>query len=192
MNARVFIFLILMSFIFVSCSDENAIKKEIEDANYCNERSDCMVLRAKCPFGCQVAVNKDDVNEIKGLIDSYDEDCTYDCVMLMDHVCHENKCVLIYDSSDYPDGSLACDSDSDCWTPMGYLIRSSCPFASKCIDNQCRVVCPLFNHAAGPDVNQSYHASCDEDSDCVCDMLYGSEEYETCGCVDNQCMAVVK
>lgn len=38
----------------------------------------------------------------------------------------------------------ACTSDYDCETPGNYLIRSSCPYQSWCIDDKCTVVCPQF------------------------------------------------
>lgn len=37
-----------------------------------------------------------------------------------------------------------CAKDSECETPMDYLIRSSCPYTSKCIDDRCTVVCERF------------------------------------------------
>lgn len=39
---------------------------------------------------------------------------------------------------------VSCNIDSDCETPMDYLIRSSCPFTSKCLENKCSVICPEF------------------------------------------------
>jgi len=42
---------------------------------------------------------------------------------------------------------VACQVDLDCKTPVDYLIRSSCPYESKCLENRCAVVCPEpFNH----------------------------------------------
>ncbi len=37
---------------------------------------------------------------------------------------------------------ISCQQDSDCETPVDYLTRSSCPYTSKCLENQCAVVCP--------------------------------------------------
>ncbi|MGV8086728.1 MAG: DUF333 domain-containing protein [Candidatus Woesearchaeota archaeon] len=45
-----------------------------------------------------------------------------------------------------------CKVDQDCETPMNYLIRSSCPYTTKCIDDKCTVVCPIFNGEKYPDV----------------------------------------
>ncbi|MHB9019687.1 MAG: hypothetical protein ACYC3G_02330 [Minisyncoccota bacterium] len=35
-----------------------------------------------------------------------------------------------------------CKNSIDCKTPFEYLIQSRCPFVSKCINNQCAVICP--------------------------------------------------
>lgn len=39
---------------------------------------------------------------------------------------------------------MSCDVQSDCETPPEYLIRSSCPYESRCYESQCVVVCPEF------------------------------------------------
>jgi len=38
-----------------------------------------------------------------------------------------------------------CSQDSECTTPNDYLIRSSCPYTSICINDKCNVVCPKFD-----------------------------------------------
>lgn len=45
-----------------------------------------------------------------------------------------------------------CKVDKDCETPMNYLLRSSCPYTTKCIDDKCTVVCPVFDGEKYPDV----------------------------------------
>ncbi len=37
---------------------------------------------------------------------------------------------------------VECREDVECETPNDYLIRSICPYTSKCIEGQCAVVCP--------------------------------------------------
>lgn len=37
---------------------------------------------------------------------------------------------------------ISCKIDNDCKTPGEYLIRSNCPYTSKCIKNKCNVICP--------------------------------------------------
>lgn len=39
---------------------------------------------------------------------------------------------------------ITCEKDSECETPAEYLIRSNCPYTSKCIENKCSVICPHF------------------------------------------------
>lgn len=39
---------------------------------------------------------------------------------------------------------INCKKDGDCKTPWEYLIRSNCPYTSKCIKNKCSVICPNF------------------------------------------------
>jgi len=38
--------------------------------------------------------------------------------------------------------NASCTKNSDCVTPNEYLMMSSCPYTSACIDNKCNVVCP--------------------------------------------------
>jgi len=45
-----------------------------------------------------------------------------------------------------------CSVDKDCVTPNRYLIMSSCPYTSKCLDGKCTVVCPIFDGTKYPDV----------------------------------------
>lgn len=39
---------------------------------------------------------------------------------------------------------VSCKKDSECETPWEYLIRSNCPYTSKCIQDKCSVICPNF------------------------------------------------
>lgn len=41
----------------------------------------------------------------------------------------------------------SCKNNNDCETPFEYLIQSRCPFVSKCINNQCAVICPDYQKA---------------------------------------------
>lgn len=36
----------------------------------------------------------------------------------------------------------SCELDSDCETPFRYAILSHCPYATKCLESACSVVCP--------------------------------------------------
>ena len=37
-----------------------------------------------------------------------------------------------------------CQEDSECQTPAEFMIRSSCPYESRCINDKCTVICPHF------------------------------------------------
>jgi hypothetical protein len=37
---------------------------------------------------------------------------------------------------------VSCKVNSDCQTPMEYLVQSRCPFTSICLEKRCTVVCP--------------------------------------------------
>jgi len=48
----------------------------------------------------------------------------------------------VKDFSEIPSSFIQrCNQDSDCITPFNYLIRSSCPYSSRCVDDICEVVC---------------------------------------------------
>lgn len=46
---------------------------------------------------------------------------------------------------------VQCNVDADCVTPPEYMLRSSCPFTSICVENRCNVVCPTRLGDAGAD-----------------------------------------
>jgi uncharacterized protein len=48
----------------------------------------------------------------------------------------------------------SCSIDNDCQTPGNYLIRSSCPYTSKCLNGKCTVVCPQYNGTGYPQVRE--------------------------------------
>jgi len=68
------------------------IKSEIEKANYCEVESDCVNVGAKCPFGCYIYVNKNEVEQISKLIQSYNSNCIYSCILCPTVICDNNKC----------------------------------------------------------------------------------------------------
>lgn len=39
---------------------------------------------------------------------------------------------------------IDCNIDDDCETPMEYMVRSNCPYTSKCINKKCNVICPNY------------------------------------------------
>ena len=48
--------------------------------------------------------------------------------------------------------NVTCSYDRDCTTPMNYLVRSNCPYTTKCLEGKCTVVCPMFDGQKYPDV----------------------------------------
>ncbi len=56
----------------------------------------------------------------------------------------EGDCSKEYDIAEVLNST--CIKDTDCETPMNYLIRSNCPYTTKCIDSKCNVICPTFNN----------------------------------------------
>jgi hypothetical protein len=68
------------------------INNEIEKANYCDVKEDCVSTGSKCPFGCYIYVNKNEVNRIKNLISSFKSNCVYNCMYCPDVECKNNKC----------------------------------------------------------------------------------------------------
>ena len=87
--------LILLYIVLIGCSpSEKYINNEIEKANYCNTKYDCVNAGDKCPFGCYVFVNKNEITKIKNLIDSYKSNCIYSCAVC-EADCKNNKCATI-------------------------------------------------------------------------------------------------
>ncbi len=86
--------LILLLFIFLSgCSPTpEQIRDEIDQANYCITDYDCINAGSKCPFGCNIYVNKEKAGKIINLLDSVDVACLYGCVDCPDVACNEGKC----------------------------------------------------------------------------------------------------
>ena len=41
-------------------SSEDYIRNEIEKANYCKVKDDCVLAGSKCPFGCHILVNENE------------------------------------------------------------------------------------------------------------------------------------
>jgi hypothetical protein len=48
-----------------------------------------------------------------------------------------------------------CSLDNDCQTPFEYLIQSSCPYSSKCLDKICVIICPNFVNSDWQKISQA-------------------------------------
>ncbi len=77
----------------------------------------------------------------------------------------------------------SCETDDDCETPIDYLVRSVCPYGSKCIENQCAVVCPEpFEHP-----EENVHICTDEEQAAVaCTLEYAP----VCAKIENQVQCI--
>lgn len=175
---------------------EANIKEQIAAANYCDTPDDCVDVGGKCPFDCYIFVNEKEEGRIKSMVEGYASTCTYSCLAINDVDCVEHKCQPVLNApervTDDTDGNVgaACASDEECHTPMDYLIRSSCPFTSMCIEGSCSVVCPMMEHDPNPVISKSYPVSCQTDSDCSCDEFMAGSGMK-CQCVNNMCVSVV-
>lgn len=50
-----------------------------------------------------------------------------------------------------------CERDTDCETPARYAVLSHCPYAAKCLENACSVVCPHpFSGRMVPDTEEEH------------------------------------
>ena len=90
----VLVLFVVSSIYFYPNFKEASIKSEINKANYCQIESDCVDAGGKCPFGCYNYVNKNEVQRISNLINSYDSKCVYGCIECQKAICENNKCKL--------------------------------------------------------------------------------------------------
>lgn len=108
-----------------------------------------------CQFGCAemkepLAVGIHDFTECEqngGLImESYPRQCR---VEGQDQTFVE-KIEIPWDENEFEvveSQNTPCKDKEDCETPPEYLMRSICPYSSRCIENECYTVCPEpFNH----------------------------------------------
>lgn len=52
--------------------------------------------------------------------------------------------------------NTACNLDTDCETPAEYLLKSDCPYQSKCIQDTCTIICPDF-HKSWEQIKQAIY-----------------------------------
>lgn len=83
----------------------------------------------------------------------------------------------------------SCTLDSDCKTPMDFLVRSSCPFESKCIENKCNVVCVGPYKSEQDELNKT--PQCNKNADCDCSTFYVGNDISKCSCLNGLCTAIV-
>jgi hypothetical protein len=152
------------------------------------------MIGSKCPFGCDIYVHADEAVRMRAMVEAYRSDCMYGCAQSYGVECVESACrPVLQQPREETDGNVgaACTRDDECQTPMSYLIRSNCPFGSKCVEGSCAVVCPQWTHAQDPAVSESLPTACTQDSDCDCGS-YVAQDVNECRCIGNACFAVMK
>lgn len=180
-----------ISLVLAGCSAEARVQKEIDQANYCAAADDCVLVGSKCPFDCYIYANKNEADRIKGLVDEFDSTCEYSCLQSFGVTCtEEKKCAPIVSPPPEGNPGAACTQDSECITPMDYLIRSVCPYTSKCVEGTCSVVCPMVKRVPNPSPADSEQRVCEKDADCDCRGYAG--ETGSCRCLSGECHAVMK
>lgn len=192
---RLLLPLAVASFLLSACaSTEEAIQQQLDDANYCDVKEDCILVGSKCPFGCYIYANTKETARIQALTDGYESQCVYKCSANFGVDCVSHKCEpitqpVVQDT----DGNVGatCANDADCVTPMSYLTRSSCPFTSQCIQGTCSVTCPMWENDADPRVSASHPVACTQDSECTCDSFAVSDE-ALCSCIEGVCVAIIE
>jgi len=92
----------------------------------------------------------------------------------------KQKCLRIWEEPCDGNVGAACKADSECETPGKFLMQSNCPFSSACVDEKCKVVCPMnYNNP---------EAKCQADSDCNCTER--GEKTLKCLCHSGKCLSV--
>ncbi len=76
-----------------SCtSAEDALKKELTEANYCETESDCVLIGSKCPFDCYIYVNAAEADAMRAKVDAFQSTCEYSCLQSFGVTCQNNVC----------------------------------------------------------------------------------------------------
>lgn len=97
MRILLIFFLILL---LGGCNTQILVEKEIKKANYCEVKSDCVIIESECPFGCYIGINKNEEDKIRGLIEDYNSNklnskCVYSCIQIQGIDCINSKCEII-------------------------------------------------------------------------------------------------
>ena len=71
---------------------QSEVRDLISTANYCGSPDDCAVVESKCPFGCNVYVNKGEVDRVNELMGEFDSDCNQSCQEPAGVSCFQGRC----------------------------------------------------------------------------------------------------
>ncbi len=126
---------------------ESNIKEEIEDANYCNVKEDCVSFAGKCPFGCYISVNVDEEDRIRELVESYQpksSSCEYSCAYCTVTDCINGRCSPLCPgggSSDCLADGVECHlpdtCEEKCCSGGYHLCDSPPPDCEGCVSDYC-------------------------------------------------------
>ena len=79
--------------LLTACNVQYNVELQLDEANYCEVANDCISIGQKCPFGCNILVNKEEADIMQRKLNALpDTRCTYDCIKISEIVCEENKC----------------------------------------------------------------------------------------------------
>lgn len=68
------------------------LMEALEEANYCDQKEDCVDLGPICPLGCAILVNADEAEAWEILLMSYESDCDFKCPSNEGATCVDGQC----------------------------------------------------------------------------------------------------
>ena len=89
---------LLLCLFCASCGvSEAEVREEIRRANFCTTAADCGSAGTVCPYGCDILVNKSQVDAIAARLSATSKStCVYDCAQLKSIACENQICVGKY------------------------------------------------------------------------------------------------
>ncbi len=108
----VLIILVFTSFLSIK---KSYISRQISQAGYCQENSDCVIAGNKCPFSCAIVTNKNEASRIMKLVNSFPASCELSCLGRETAFCLEKKCrVAVGQTSNETNWQMIKQAVADC------------------------------------------------------------------------------
>lgn len=83
--------------VLAACSNgEEALRAALDEANRCEQTSDCVAIYSKCPLDCYALVHKDEADAMNARIEAFRGNCEYSCIELPPFACIQGKCQFQY------------------------------------------------------------------------------------------------
>ncbi len=100
---------------------------------------------------------------------------------------------LVAEPNANPEGNpgMPCASDNECVTPATYLVRSTCPFTSWCVEGRCAVICPMMLDRQNEQRDGLEFQVCKTTADCDC-TRFAAMDGGTCSCIEETCAVIMK